>query len=180
MKQKSIVKVILETDRLLLRELVVQDAAFILVLLNSPGWLQFIGDRNVRSKEEAVNYLKNGPIKSYKENGFGLYLVERKEDQKSIGVCGMIIRVQLEHPDLGFAFLPEYFGKGYAYEIARQTIVHASTNLKIKPIWAIVDPLNIKSQQLLKKLGFLYTKKIYPFEDRKELLLLTYSVAEVS
>ena len=84
-------KTIVETERLLLREFTLQDTAFIIELLNSPGWLQFIGDRNVKTHEQAVQYLQNGPLKSYAENKYGLSMVETKEGQKPIGMCGIIM-----------------------------------------------------------------------------------------
>src|SRR5688572_21540231 len=112
----------LETQRLGLREFTRDDAVFIVELLNTPGWLQFIGDRNVKTKEQAIIYLENGPLKSYKENGFGSWMVELKEDKTPIGMCGILRRESLENPDIGFAFLPEYTGKGYAFEIASATL----------------------------------------------------------
>jgi RimJ/RimL family protein N-acetyltransferase len=97
-------KQILETKRLRLREFTLEDTAFILDLLNSPGWLRYIGDRGVKTEEQAKNYLLNGPIKSYTKNGYGLSMVERKDDNKPIGMCGIIKRDTLENPDIGFAF----------------------------------------------------------------------------
>src|SRR5215210_8708442 len=99
---------ILETDRLRLRQFTLQDTSFIIELLNSPGWLKFIGDRNVKSEPQARNYLENGPLKSYQEYGYGLSMVERKTDNQAIGMCGILKRQTLEHPDIGFAFLPRF------------------------------------------------------------------------
>ena len=118
-------KNILETERLLLREFSTEDASFIIELLNSPGWIKYIGDRNVKTPEQASEYLLNGPIKSYAVNGYGLWLVEKKDDQAKIGMCGIIRRETLKDPDIGFAFLPEFSGKGYAYEIAKACLDHA-------------------------------------------------------
>ena len=97
---------ILQTERLLLREFTEDDAAFIVELLNSPGWIQYIGDRNIKTEEQAREYLNNGPLKSYRQNGFGLYMVEKKDDHTPIGMCGIIKRDTLNNPDIGFAFLP--------------------------------------------------------------------------
>src|SRR5215213_5568163 len=127
---------ILETERLSLREFTLVDAKFIVELLNSPGWLQFIGDRYVKTEEKAESYLQNGPIKSYHENGFGLSMVELKENRTAIGMCGIIKRDSLETPDIGFAFLPQYEGKGYAFEIADATLSYAKNNLAIAKISA--------------------------------------------
>jgi RimJ/RimL family protein N-acetyltransferase len=145
---------LLETQRLRLRKFDLTDTAFILELLNSPGWLQFIGDRNVHSKEEAEKYLLNGPLKSYEENGFGLSMVIRKEDDLPIGMCGLLKRETLPHPDIGFAFLPDHSGKGYAIEITQALINHARAKWKIAKILAITLPTNQRSIHLLEKLGF--------------------------
>ena len=102
---------ILRTERLQLRRFCFDDSEFIISLLNSEGWLKYIGDRNVKTKEQAENYLKNGPLKSYEQNGFGLSMVETRNG-KPIGMCGLIKRNYLEHPDIGFAFLPEFSSMG--------------------------------------------------------------------
>jgi RimJ/RimL family protein N-acetyltransferase len=161
--------VILETERIRLREFNLTDTDFIINLLNSPGWLQYIGDRNVRTKEDAIQYLQNGPIKSYKQNGFGLSMVELKNGQQPVGMCGLLKRDTLEHPDIGFAFLPEQHGQGYAFEIAKATISFAREKLNIEKLLAITLPSNLSSIKLLKKLGFSYVK---PFHLNQEELLL--------
>src|ERR1700694_1684577 len=117
-------KLIAETERLRLREFAAGDAQFIVELLNSPGWLEFIGDRHIRTEEQAREYLVQGPVKSYQENGFGLSLVETK-DGVPVGMCGLIKRPALEHADIGFAFLPQFMGRGYAFEIASATMDYA-------------------------------------------------------
>src|SRR5688572_4300133 len=110
---------VLETARLRLREFTLEDTPFIIALLNSPGWLQFIGDRNVRTPEQARGYLEHGPFKSYRENGYGLCLVEQKESGNPVGMCGVLKRDTLDSPDIGFAFLPGFQGQGYALEIVQ-------------------------------------------------------------
>ena len=127
---------ILESDRLILREFNPDDAPFILLLLNNPSWLQYIGDRNIKTLDDANQYLLNGPMKSYRENGFGLSMVEIKDSHIPIGMCGLIKREALEHVDIGFALLPEFAGKGYAYEIAAALMDHARINLGISEIVA--------------------------------------------
>ena len=161
--------IIQETPRLILREATIADAEFMLALLNSPGWLKYIGDRNVHTTAEAAAYLENGAIKSYRENGFGLYTVEEKNSQKCIGSCGFIKRPELELPDLGFAFLPDYLRKGYGYEAANTCIGFAKNNLKIKELLAIVNPENEPSNGLLVKLGFELLKKEVVYENSTEL-----------
>ncbi|HEY3474967.1 MAG TPA: GNAT family N-acetyltransferase, partial [Anaerolineales bacterium] len=109
---------ILETERLLLRQLETDDASFILELLNEPSFIQNIGDRNVRTLEDACAYIVNGPVKSYERNGFGLYLVALKDTNESIGMCGLIRREGLEDVDIGYALFPKFWSKGYAAEAA--------------------------------------------------------------
>ena len=163
----------LETQRLGLREFTPDDASFIIELLNTPGWLQFIGDRNVKTQEQAIVYLEQGPFKSYKENGFGLWMVEVKANIIAIGMCGILKRESLEYPDIGFAFLPGYTGKGYAFEIVQATLSYARENLGIEKICAITIPGNTRSIRLLEKIGLNFEKKI--FQQGKEETLLLYS-----
>lgn len=154
-------KIILETSRTSLRELTILDTAFILELLNSTGWLKFIGDRNVRTEEQAENYLLNGPLKSYKENGYGLYLVELRTSHTPIGMCGLLKREYLDSPDIGFAFLPEHTEKGYGFEIVKALINYTKHTLNIPSIMAITLPTNTASIGLLKKAGFKFLRNIH-------------------
>jgi RimJ/RimL family protein N-acetyltransferase len=151
---------ILETDRLRLREFNFDDSPFIIELLNSPGWLKFIGDRNVRTAEQAKNYLEKGPFKSYKAFGYGLSMVERKEDGEPVGMCGILNRDTLEYPDIGFAFLPEHSGKGYAIEIVTALLRYADEKIGLPVLAAIVVPDNTRSIRLLEKTGFVFEKVI--------------------
>lgn len=164
-------KKILETKRLILRQFTLDDAAFILKLLNTPTWLQFIGDRNVHSIEDAENYLLNGSLKSYAENGFGFYAVVAKETGKTIGMCGLIKRDTLPDIDIGFAFLPNLISKGFGYEIASATLDYALNVLEIKRIVAIVNPENEKSIGLIKKIGMQFEEMIKFGDEGKELML---------
>ncbi len=150
--------VILETERLRLREFTLDDTPFIIELLNSPGWLMYIGDRNVRTEEEARSYLQDGPLASYQENGFGLWMVERKADNQAIGMCGVLKRIALENPDIGFAFLPAFHGNGYAFEAAGATLRFATETLNIPVIAAITLADNVKSIRLLQKYDFKFIK----------------------
>ncbi|MEO6252979.1 MAG: GNAT family N-acetyltransferase [Ferruginibacter sp.] len=163
-------KYILETERLTLREFVPGDTAFILELVNSPGWLKFIGDRNIKTTEQAKAYLENGPIKSYRENGFGLAMVETKDHKEQIGMCGIIKRDSLIKPDIGFAFLPEFTGKGYAFEMAFATINYAIQKLNIPVVYAITVENNVHSIKLLEKIGLKFIKTTSSPEN-EELLL---------
>lgn len=162
---------ILETQRLILRKLTLDDAAFILELLNTPTWLQFIGDRNVHSIEDAENYLRNGSLKSYQEHGFGFYAVIEKSSNKTIGICGLIKRDNLEDIDIGFAFLPNLLSTGFGFEAALATLDYALNMLKIKRIIAIVNPDNEKSIGLIKKIGLKFERMIKFGDENKELML---------
>lgn len=163
---------ILETERLRLRELNHNDAGFIVKLLNSPGWLQYIGDRKVRTEAQAKTYLDNGPIKSYSDNGFGLYMVETKHSNTSIGMCGILKRDTLDFPDIGFAFLPAYSGFGYAREIASATLDYARDTLHLPKLLAITKPDNQRSIDLLKHIGLIYITTLQS-PDKEELLLFS-------
>jgi ribosomal-protein-alanine N-acetyltransferase len=148
------------TDRLLLGPFVHEDAAFIISLLNSPGWLKYIGDRHVHTPDDAVAYLNNGPLKSYRENGFGLLRVSLRESGKPIGMCGLLKREELDSPDLGFAFLPDFEGYGFASEAAAAVIDQVRTVLRLPRIAAIVQNDNLRSITLLKKNGFAFEKQV--------------------
>ena len=144
---------LLETDRLLLRRLVQDDAPFILRLLNEPSWLEFIGDKGVRTLDEARGYLARGPIDMYERLGFGLYLTELRDGATPLGICGLIKRESLPDVDIGFAFLPEHWGKGYGYESAAAVLTHAKNDFLLERIVAIVSPDNRKSIRVLERLG---------------------------
>lgn len=160
---------ILETRRLRLRQFTLNDTKFIIELLNSPEWIEFIGDRNVKTEAQAIEYLQNGPLKSYSKNGYGLSMVETKDGQ-AIGMCGIIKRDTLDNPDIGFAFLREFTSNGYAYEIASATLSHAINDWKISKVSAITLPHNARSIKLLEKLGMRLIKSFIS-EKGEELLL---------
>ena len=141
------------TARLTLTEFTAADAPFIVRLLNDPDWIRFIGDRNVRSEDDARAYLERGPLAMYARNGFGLWRVTRREDGEPIGTCGLIKRDTLPDVDVGFAFLPQHRGRGYAEEAARATMTLASERYGLARVVAIVSPDNDDSRRLLEKLG---------------------------
>ena len=151
---------ILETERLVLSELSLNDAPFFYELVNDPAWIEFIGDRDVKTLSDAENYLSTKIIPSYKINGFGFYLVSSKNKNESIGISGLIDREGLENIDVGYAFLPEFRGKGYAYEATKSVLSYAKNTLQIKPVIAITNVDNIKSCQLLERLGLKFDKII--------------------
>lgn len=129
-------------------------------LMNEPAFLEYIGDRGVRSTEDAVDYLKEGPLQSYKQHGYGLYLVERKSDNQPVGVSGIKKRDYLEMPDLGYAFLKKYRGRGLATEAARAVLRHASEQCNIHRLAAITSPDNEASIRLLLNVGFAFEEKV--------------------
>jgi len=151
---------ILETERLLLRRLTKDDAAFILELLNEPAFLENIGDRGARTLADARRYIARGPVASYRKFGFGLYLVELKESGAPIGICGLLKRDWLKDVDIGFAFLQKFWWQGYARESAAAVMHYGWTTLRLKRIVAITKPTNQASITLLEKLGLRFEKII--------------------
>jgi len=163
---------VLETDRLTLRRITVDDAEFILELLNEPSFLRFIGDKGVRTLADARNYILNGPINSYEQFGFGLYLTELKDSAMPIGMCGLLKRETLDHVDIGFAFRPEFWGRGYGLEAAKATLIHGRDVFGLKRILAITSPDNHGSIGLLEKLGFRFERLMKLTEDTPPVKLL--------
>ncbi|MES2628730.1 MAG: GNAT family N-acetyltransferase [Bacteroidota bacterium] len=143
-----------ETSRLRLRNLVLEDAPFILELVNTPGWLQYVGDRGIRTEEDARVYILSGPLHSYMTTGFGFQLVELRECRTPIGLCGLVKRAELEHADLGYALLPTYYGQGYAFEAAESMLNSSRMDYNMATVLAITNKDNDASIHLLEKLGF--------------------------
>jgi ribosomal-protein-alanine N-acetyltransferase len=151
---------ILETERLILRHFAENDAEFILELLNDPSFKHNIGDRKIRSLEGAKVYIKNVPVASYAQHGFGLYLVELKRTGESIGMCGLIQRENLEDVDIGYAFLPKFWSRGYAVESALAVRDYARNVIGLKRIVGITNPDNFPSIGVLEKIGMKFEKMI--------------------
>ncbi|MGC4377664.1 GNAT family N-acetyltransferase [Fictibacillus sp. Mic-4] len=168
---------VFETERLTLRLQTTDDAEFILELVNDPSWLRYIGDRGLRTVEDACAYIVNGPVRMYEQFGFCLYLVERKEDQLPIGICGLVKRDSLEDVDIGFAFLPKYWGKGYAYEAASAVIAYGKDTLGLNRIVAITTQDNHASARLLEKIGLKFERFIQLPNDPEELRLFAFNVS---
>jgi len=167
-------KLVAETERLKIREFSKDDAPFLLELLNTPNWIKFIGDRNVKTLDAAREYATNRLISSYHRFGFGLYMVELNDTSTPIGMCGLVRREALEDVDLGFAFLPEYTGKGYAKEASTAIMELARKKVKTKRLVAITMVDNANSINLLRKLGFNFEKTVnFPGEEQT---LMMYSV----
>lgn len=162
---------VLETERLTLRWLIADDAVFILDLLNQPSFLKFIGDKGVRTLDDARGYINDGPMKMYRDRGHGLYAMELKGNPTTIGICGLIKRDGLDDPDIGFAVLPEYWRRGYTFEAAAAVLEHGRETLGIERIVAITSPKNVASIQLLEKLG-MHREGTIRFKDDDEILPL--------
>ncbi len=162
---------ILATERLTLQALTLEDTDFILELVNSEGWIKNIGDKKIKSTTDATFYLQEGPLRSYARYGYGLSKVVLKGTNTTIGMCGIVNRETLDHPDIGFAFLPEFMAKGYAVEIASATLRHALSVWQLATVLAITLPSNLRSIRLLEKIGLTLQQEIR-FPPANETLLL--------
>jgi RimJ/RimL family protein N-acetyltransferase len=169
----------LDTERLTLRRFSVDDAAFIRELLNDPSFVRNIGDKGVRSDEDAAAYIQNGPIASYERFGFGLYAVELKDTGELIGMCGLLKRDSLTDPDIGFAFLPKFWAKGYALESAAAVIGYGKNVLGLERMLAITKPDNIGSIRVLEKIGLRFERMIKMSEDEPKLKLFALESSSV-
>ena len=168
---------VLETERLLLRWLTVDDAEFIMALVNEPSWLRFIGDRGVRSVDDALGYIANGPAAMYARLGFGLFLVERRDDGVPVGMCGLIKRDGLDDVDIGFAFLPRFWGQGYALESAAAVLAYGQAELGFKRIVAITSKDNDRSIRLLESIGMTFEQSIRLRAEDEEVKLFALQQA---
>lgn len=152
--------VVLHTARLTLREFSVDDAAFIVALLNDPDWLRFIGERNVRSEDEARRWIAEQLVAKYRSQGFGLWAIERRSDAVLVGMCGLVSRPTLTDIDLGYALLPLYRGAGYVREAAAACLDYAAQVLKLARVVAITRPDNAASIRVLQALGMAHEQTL--------------------
>jgi ribosomal-protein-alanine N-acetyltransferase len=152
--------IVCETQRLRLRHLSPADAPFILELLNDPDFIRNIGDRGVRTLEDARLFIINGPVASYERLGFGLYRVEVKETSAPIGICGLLKRDYLDHVDVGFALLAAFRGAGFAFEAAAAVMRVGRETLGLERIVAITAPDNDASIKVLSRLGLQFERMI--------------------
>ncbi|CAM1358631.1 GNAT family N-acetyltransferase [Tenacibaculum xiamenense] len=169
---------ILDTERLTLKLTDLDDASFVLELLNTPKWKQYIGDRNVHNLEDATQYIKERMLPQSERLGYGNYIVIRKEDGVKIGSCGLYDREGVEGVDVGFAFLPGYEGKGYAYEASQKIMEMAFTDFGISKVSGVTVKENVASQGLLKKLGLTFKKYVNLPNDDEELMLFSVQKKE--
>jgi RimJ/RimL family protein N-acetyltransferase len=144
---------VLTTERLVLREILLSDDAFVHELMNEPPWIQFIGDREIHDRAAARRYIEDTLRPSYAEHGFGFYLVELEDGRTPLGICGLIKRDTLDDVDLGFALLERHWGRGYAREAAEAMISFACRVLGLRRLAAVTDPANERSIRLIEKLG---------------------------
>ena len=151
---------VLETERLFLRHLTPDDDVFILELLNEPGFLENIGDRKVRTLEDARRYVADGPAASYALHGFGLWWVGLKATAAPVGICGLIKRDVLDHPDIGYAFLARFSGQGFASEAGAAVLAYGRKALGLTRIVAITKPDNHGSIRVLEKIGLTFNGMI--------------------
>ena len=158
--QEVITGPVLETERLRLRRLTEDDAPFILRLLNDPSFLASIGDKGVHTLKQAREYIRTGPAESYHRHGFGQDLVELKESGVPIGTCGLLKRDLLEHPDIGYAFLPEFWSRGYAVEAAAAVLARAHGPLGLDTVLAVTSLDNAASARVLERIGFAAREEI--------------------
>lgn len=151
---------VIETERLNLREMSEADAGFILEVLNDPGFVRYVGDRGVRTIEDAARYINERFVASYRQNGFGLWLVETKAEKAPAGICGLLKRGTLPGVEIGYAFLPPFRSKGYAFEAASAALRHARDVLGLPRLYAIVNPDNAISIRVLEKLGMKFERMV--------------------
>ena len=163
---------VLQTERLSLRRMSLDDAEFIVELLNDAAFLRFVGDKGVRTTDDARRYILTGPIESYERHGFGLWLVELKGSETPIGMCGLLKRDTLSDVDIGFAFLPSYRSRGYALESAAAVMDYGRKVLGLKRIVAIANEDNAGSIRVLEKIGMSFDRMIRLAEGQPEISLL--------
>lgn len=157
---KSGPRIVLETSRLILREMTADDAGFIFGLLNQPSFLRFVGDKGIRTVADAAAYIENGPSATYRRHGYGLYLVLLAETGEAMGICGLVNRDWLDAPDLGFSLLPAYWSLGYAFEAASAVLGHAESVHRLSRFLAITNRHNQDSIRLLERLEFAFDRMV--------------------
>lgn len=167
----------LHTSRLRLSQLTLDDAPFILTLVNDPDWIRFIGDRGVHDLDDARDYIAEGPMASYAKHAFGLWRVALRDSDTPVGICGLIQRDTLPAPDLGFAFLPQFRRSGYALEAASAVTRSAGEISGTSQLYAVVQPDNAPSLRLLDRLGFQAAGTTRLTPGGPELLLLAVALS---
>lgn len=168
----------LHTARLTIEPLTLDDAPFILALLNDPDFIAQIADRGIRDEAAARRYLEEGPLASYREHGFGLWAVRPRDGGEAIGICGLLQREMLVDADIGYALLPHARGRGFAREAAQAVVHYAREILGLTRLVAIVAPGNAPSRALLTSLGFGHERMVRLMPDAEELCLYGWEASE--
>ena len=168
---------ILLAERTIVDRISEEDAPFFVELVNTPGWLRFIGARQVSDVDDALKYLRNGFLRSYRDHGFSYYLVRRELDQKAMGVCGFLKKPELQNPDFGFAFLPQHVNQGYAHEACWAVLEYGVTTFGFEVLDAVTVPDNVRSIRLLEKLGFQREGTLKEASTKETLVLFRWSTA---
>jgi ribosomal-protein-alanine N-acetyltransferase len=163
------------TERLRLRRITLDDADLTLALWNDPAFVRNVGDRGVRTEEQARKKIEAGALQLYANYGYGPYVVEFRSSRERIGICGLFKRDNLDDPDIGFALLPEFCRQGYAEEAAQAVVDHARDDLAAGTLTAIVSPHNAASIRLIEKLGLRFCRMITMPGDEEAICL--YSMA---
>jgi RimJ/RimL family protein N-acetyltransferase len=165
-----------ETGRLRLQRLSLDDAGLMLAIWNDPAFIRYVGDRGIRTLDQARVTLEEGAFRLYSEYGYGPYRVALKADDTAVGICGLFRREGLDEPDIGFSTLPEHCGRGYAYEAACAVIEHARNDLGLPRLTAIVSPGNRPSVSLIRKLGFAFERMHRMVGDQDDVAIYTMSL----
>ena len=151
---------VLETDRLRLREMTLADAPFLLELMNEPAFIQNVADRGLRTTADAERWMSEKVLPSYTRYGFGFYLVELKESSVPLGICGLVKREVLDDPDVGYAILTRHSGNGYAYEAAAAVMTYGRKTLGLRRIIGVTSAKNAASIRILEKLGLRFERMV--------------------
>jgi RimJ/RimL family protein N-acetyltransferase len=159
------------TERLVLCELTARDGDFILGLLNEPSFVRYVGDKGIRTVEDARGYIESVPRANYARHGYGLNLVLLRATGEPMGICGLVNRDWLDAPDIGFSLLPAFWSRGYAHEAATAVLDQAERVFGLRRILAITNPDNQTSIRLLRRLGFAYWKRVTAPDGREALSL---------
>ena len=168
----------LETDRLELRRLTLDDAALMLTVWNDPAFIRYVGDRGVRTVSDARSALRDGALKLYAEHGIGPYRMSRKSDGVAVGICGLFRRDGLPDTDIGFSTLPLYCGQGYGYEAACAVVQHARVDARLSRLTALVAPENLASIRLIEKLGLIFEKMVRMPGEASDVCLYAMQLTE--
>jgi ribosomal-protein-alanine N-acetyltransferase len=167
----------LETERLRLRWLTEDDADLMLAIWNDPDFVHFVGDRGVRTLDEARDAMRNGVLQLYRDFGFGPYCLTLRGSDEAMGICGLFKRAKLDYPDIGYALLPAFCGRGYAFEAARVVAEHARAHMQLAKLYAIVTPGHARSVRLLEKLGMVAGEPIRMPGDDEDVILYSVNFA---